>query len=165
MSNGSESWWPIWLAPLGGAMVTALLFGLLVAIGGPEMDFKFWLAIAFGGLLLSLPTLPTAWALGIATNYVFKRYSIVAAWAYALAGLALGIIGGAIWCVALDAASWRGFGIGDLPPGYAEPAPMGATALFGFAVLGATSGTATALIYWLMVRPDRGTPNPATSPP
>jgi hypothetical protein len=145
--------------------------GLLVVID--TRSFDPLVPITLGGwVLFVLPTLLSSWLLGAVCDFVFERWRFTSGWAYAIAGMLCGLIAGLVWFEIIGAlrGGWHGylFCCGDLPPNSppssTEDNQLGAA--IAAIVIGALTGTATARVYWIMVRPDRdAAANPVSAAP
>lgn len=155
----------LWRAAIGATIATPLTIGAFSLV-----VFPIWTALTFfGWFTMALPSLISSLVVVGVCHVMARPKRIAAWWSYLLVGIAVGFGSAMLWTIALASSQdWQlSFGFGDPAPG--SPAPDAASeALQAVSFLGTTGtvlGAWTALIFWLIRRPDRDAANPPTPTP
>lgn len=136
-------------APLLGGSACTIVLSLLAMCPGQSCDVvllsQVALAGAFGGLIVGIPAMLLFGMPAHAWLWSTGRKKI---WHYAIAGVLVGVLtSGAIAALYVSP-----FGSGDLP-------------FPRLAIIGSGTGAVSAVVFWLIRRPDRDEPNPPTPTP
>jgi hypothetical protein len=146
------------LSPVIGFAVATLLYGGILAYLHPLEDFDFFSAAIMSplyGVMFALSRgIPAMIVFGLPVHILLCRLRQAHVWGYAFSGVVVATIVPYVATIATP-----------MPPGSSYTIDDALGDLLGTLPLAALIGLFTAIVAWLIRRPDRDSPNPATPAP